>query len=89
MRALAGAFSSGNQVRFHDASGAGYRFLADVILALDPMNGQVAARLVNPFGTWRRHDAARAALMRTEMERILATQGLSRFTQEMVSTVLA
>jgi aminopeptidase N len=49
----------------------------------------VAAWLVNPFGTWRRHDAARAALMREQMERILATPGLSRFTHEKVSTVLA
>jgi aminopeptidase N len=89
VRALAGAFSSGNQTRFHDASGAGYRFLADVIAALDPMNGQVAARLIDAFSTWRRHDAARAALMRTEMERILAAPGLSRFTEEKVSTVLA
>jgi aminopeptidase N len=89
VRALVGAFSSGNQVRFHDASGAGYRFLADAILALDPINGQVAGRLGDAFGHWRRHDAARAALMRTEMERILAAPALSRFTHEKVSTVLA
>jgi aminopeptidase N len=88
VRALVGAFSSGNQVRFHAASGAGYRFLADAILALDPMNGQVAARLVNPFGAWRRHDAGRAALMREQMQRILGAEGLSRFTFEKVTTVL-
>src|SRR5262249_15111300 len=39
VRALVGAFSAGNQVRFHDASGAGYRFLADIVVALDPING--------------------------------------------------
>jgi aminopeptidase N len=88
VRALVGAFASGNQVRFHAASGGGYRFLADAILALDPMNGQVAARLVNPFGAWRRHDAGRAALMREQMQRVLGTAGLSRFTFEKVTTVL-
>jgi len=89
VRALVGAFSAGNQVRFHDASGAGYRFLADAIIALDPLNGQVAARLVNPLGAWRRHDAGRAALMRGETQRLLATPGLSRFTYEKATTVLA
>ena len=88
MRALVGAFASGNPVRFHDASGEGYRFLADMILALDPTNGQVAARLVNPLGSWRRQDAARAALMRGELERIAAQPKLSRFTFEKTSKAL-
>ena len=34
-----------NQLRFHAADGAGYRFLADTVLALDKINPQVAARL--------------------------------------------
>ncbi len=88
VRALVGAFASANQVRFHAASGAGYRFLADAIIALDPMNGQAAARLTNPFAAWRRHDAGRAALMREQMQRILGVAGLSRFTFEKVTTVL-
>jgi aminopeptidase N len=85
VRSLVGAFAHGNQVRFHDASGAGYRFLADVIIALDPTNGQVAARMVDPLGTWRRHDGGRAALMRGELERILGQPQLSRLTYEKVS----
>ncbi len=89
VRALVGAFSAGNQVRFHDPSGAGYRFLADVVIALDPGNGQTAARLVNPLGAWRRQMPARAALMRGELERILATPHLSRGTFEKASKGLA
>ncbi len=88
VRALVSAFSSGNQVRFHDAGGGGYQFLADAILALDPLNGQTAARLVNALGAWRRHDGDRAAMMREQMQRILDTPGLSRFTHEKVATVL-
>jgi aminopeptidase N len=88
VRALVGAFSA-NQVRFHDASGAGYRFLSDAVMALDPVNGQVAARLVSPLGLWRRQDAARGALMRTELGRVLAMPGLSRGTYEKVSKALA
>ena len=89
VRALIGAFSASNQVRFHDPSGAGYRLLGDVLIALDPINGQTAARMLNPLGGWRRHDAGRAALMRGELERVLAQPGLSRFSYEKASKSLA
>jgi aminopeptidase N len=85
MRALIASFASGNQVRFHDASGAGYRFLSDTIITLDPMNSQVAARLVPPLGQWRRFDAARQALMKQELQRVLDTPSLSKGTFEMAS----
>jgi aminopeptidase N len=89
MRSLVGAFAMSNQVRFHDAGGAGYRFLADMLVALDPINSQTAARLVDPLGAWRRQDDKRAALMRAELERMLALPKLSRGTYEKVSKALA
>ena len=89
VRALVGGFTSGNQVRFHDASGAGYRFLADTIIQLDPANGQIAARMVSPLGQWRRFDPARQSLMRAELRRILDLPGLSTNTFEMASKSLA
>ena len=88
VRALVGSFASGNPVRFHNISGGGYRFLADTIIALDPMNPQVAARMVAPLGQWRRVDAARQALMQAELRRILDTPRLSGNTYEMVSKSL-
>ena len=88
VRALVGAFAHGNAVRFHDVTGAGYRFLADIAMALDPANGQLAARMVDPLGAWRRQDAGRAALMRAELERIKGLAGLSRGTFEKVSKAL-
>jgi aminopeptidase N len=89
VRALVGSFSAANQVRFHHPSGTGYAFLADTIIALDPLNAQVAARLVSPLGQWRRVDGQRRALMQAELRRILAMPGLSRNTQEMVERSLA
>jgi len=89
VRALVGSFTSGNQVRFHDASGAGYQFLADSIMQLDPVNGQVAARMVSPLGQWRRFDAGRQASMKQALERILALPGLSKNVFEMASRSLA
>jgi aminopeptidase N len=89
VRALVGTFAQGNQLRFHDAGGAGYTLLADEVIALDPLNPTTAARLVQPLGSWRRHGAARQALMRRELERVLGVQGLSKNTYEMVSKSLA
>ena len=89
VRALVGSFSGANQVRFHHPSGTGYAFLADTIIALDPLNAQVAARLVSPLGQWRRVNVQRRALMQAELRRILAAPALSRNTQEMVAKSLA
>jgi aminopeptidase N len=88
VRALVSSFA-GNQIRFHAASGAGYRLYADTIIELDPMNGQVAARMVSPLGQWRRFDAARQGLMKAELQRILDRPNLSRNTFEMASKSLA
>jgi aminopeptidase N len=87
LRSLIGAFA-GNQVRFHAANGAGYRLLADIVLRVDVLNPQAAARLVTPLGRWRRFDAGRAALMRAELERIAGQEGLSKDVFEMASKSL-
>ena len=88
MRALVSAFAS-NQYAFHAADGRGYRFVADMILAADTLNPQSAARLVPPLGRWRRFEPARSALMKGELERIVATPGLSKDVFEQVSRSLA
>ncbi|MEA2741146.1 MAG: aminopeptidase, partial [Acetobacteraceae bacterium] len=88
IRALVSSFA-GNQVRFHDASGAGYKLYADTIIQLDPTNGQVAARMVSPLGQWRRFDAERQRMMKRELQRILDLPGLSRNTFEMASKSIA
>ncbi|URW74964.1 aminopeptidase N [Sphingomonas donggukensis] len=86
-RALVGAFGV-NQRAFHDLSGRGYRFLADQLIALDKLNPQTAAKLLPPLGRWKRFDVARAALMKAELHRILATPGLSKDMFEQASKSL-
>jgi aminopeptidase N len=88
VRALISVFA-GTQSKFHDKSGAGYALLADTVIALDAKNPQVAARLCNPLGSWRRYDEGRQALMRGALERILATENLSHNSYEMASKALA
>jgi aminopeptidase N len=88
LRSLAGTFS-GNHWAFHSPDGRGYAFLADMILAADKLNPQIAARLVTPFGRWRRFEPRRSALMREALERIVAAPGLSKDVFEQVSKSLA
>ncbi len=87
VRSLYMAFA-GNPAGFHDASGEGYRLIADLILALDPINPHTAARFVSPLGKWRRIEPKRAALMKGELERIAQAKNLSRDTFEQVSRSL-
>jgi aminopeptidase N len=86
-RALVGAFSV-NQRAFHAADGRGYRFVADQLIALDKLNPQTAAKLVPPLGRWKRFNPERAAMMRAELERILAVPGVSRDMMEQASRSL-
>ncbi len=88
VRALIGAFCQGNPAQFHRADGAGYRFLAEQVLELDPLNPQVAARLVQPLTRWQRFDKQRQKLMRGELERIRAAEQLSIDVREVVSKAL-
>ncbi|MEO5587496.1 MAG: DUF3458 domain-containing protein, partial [Novosphingobium sp.] len=77
-----------NPAAFHAADGEGYRLIADLILTLDPLNAQTAARFVPPLGRWRRLEPRRSGLMRAELARIAAAPGLSRDTFEQVSKSL-
>ena len=85
LRALVGTFAQANPLHFHAATGAGYIFLADEVLALDKPNPTTAARLVQPLGQWRRYDTARQGLMRAALARILRAPGLSPNTYEMAA----
>ena len=89
VRAVIGAFCHANQRRFHDASGEGYRFLSEHVLAIDAFNPQSAARLLSAASRWRRLDADRGALLRGELERILAASGLSKDCYEVAKKFLA
>ncbi len=87
-RAVFGALS-GNHAGFHHESGAAYKLLADQLISLDALNPQTTARMTGAFETWTRYDADRQAMIRAELERILATPNLSRDTTEMVTRILS
>ena len=77
-----------NPKAFHAADGEGYRVIGDLILALDPINAQTAARFVPSLGRWRRIEPKRSAMMREQLERIVAAPNLSRDVYEQASKSL-
>jgi aminopeptidase N len=89
VRSVLGAFAMSNHAGFHAADGSGYRVVADAVIELQDANPQIASRLAGAFNQWKRYDADRQALMRAELERIAAVDGLSKDVFEIVHRALA
>jgi aminopeptidase N len=89
VRSLIGAFAMSNPTGFHAADGAGYRFHADQVIALNALNPQIASRMASAFNTWTRYDAGRQKLIKAELKRIAHTGGLSPDVDEIVSKALS
>jgi len=88
-RALIGAFANSNLARFHAEDGRGYVLVADMVLAVDKLNPQVAARLAGAFSLWRKFENTRRNMMKAQLDRLMAVgDGLSRDTFEIVSQSL-
>ncbi|CUH63844.1 Aminopeptidase N [Thalassovita autumnalis] len=85
-RATLGALAM-SPAGFHRADGAGYKLLADWLIKLDPLNPQTTARMCSAFETWKRYDSDRQALIAAQLDRILAQDGLSRDTTEMLTRI--
>ncbi|MCK9380520.1 MAG: aminopeptidase N [Sulfuritalea sp.] len=86
--ALLRSFCAANPRHFHAADGSGYALAADVIIQLQAMNPQVAARLARSFDRWRQFDAGRRAHAQAALERIAACEDLARGVAEIVGNAL-
>ena len=53
-------------------------------MELDPVNPQIASRLLTPLSLWKRYDANRQQLMKKQLGRIAVFVGLSRYVVEVV-----
>ena len=82
------AFFSGNHVRFHAADGSGYAFAADMIIAINALNPQVAARIARCFDRWKKFDASRQSAARQALEKIRASADVSRDVAEIIEKAL-
>jgi len=84
VRSLVGSFSAGNPTQFNRADGAGYDFLAETVIALDPTNPQIAAKLLTGFGSWRMLEPGRQAKAAQSLAAIGVRPGLSRDVSDIV-----
>jgi len=89
VRALIHAFALGNQKEFNRADGAGYAFIVDVVLFLDPRNPQLAARLLSALKSWRVLEAGRRAFAQAALRRVSAARSLSPDVADIVNRALA
>jgi len=74
---LIGGFAA-NLTQFNRPDGEGYGFVADIVIALDRTNPQVASRLLGSFKSWRMLEAGRRAKAETALRMVKATPNLSR-----------
>jgi len=88
VRSLLGAFSTMNPTGFHASNGEGYRLHAEQVIRLNALNPQVASRMAGAFNGWTRYDERRQGLMRGELKRISAIDGLSPEVAEIVHNAL-
>lgn len=88
VRALIGAFMRNNPVQFHQPDGSGYAFLADIVLQLNQLNPQIAARMVSGFNIWKRLEPVRRAKMQVQLKRILDAPDLSPDVYEIANKAL-
>ncbi|MFA5041391.1 MAG: aminopeptidase N [Bdellovibrionales bacterium] len=85
--ALIGVFAA-NGLGFHARSGSGYRFIADMIIKIDPINPHSAAALAKNFTRWRDYTPERQKLMKAELLRLSKKKKLSPNTAEIVGKSL-
>src|SRR6266849_11222268 len=89
VRALINAFAFANQKEFNRPDGAGYEFIVDTVLALDPKNPQLAARLLSALKSWRVLEPERRGLAQAALRRVAAAPSLSPDVSDIVQRALA
>jgi aminopeptidase N len=85
--ALIGGFSA-NPTQFNRLDGAGYDFVAEIVIALDGKNPQVAARILNAFRAWRTMDRPRQERAEAALRRIAVQPVLSADVRDIVTRSL-
>ncbi|ATX79026.1 aminopeptidase N [Mariprofundus aestuarium] len=88
VRALIGTLAMRNPATFHAEDGSGYAFIADQVLTLDSLNPQVASRMLRALMNWKRIEPKRSTLMRSELQRIANSEGISGDVFEILSKSL-
>jgi len=89
VRALIGSFSRGNQNQFTRPDGQGFDFVARVCREIDPINPQLAARILSGFANWRTFEANRRTLAKQALQKLAKSGRLSSDLSDIVTRTLA
>ncbi|MBV2142668.1 aminopeptidase N [Falsochrobactrum sp. TDYN1] len=89
VRALIGSFCAANPTGFNRSDGTAYTFFADTLLAIDPENPQLSARLLTSLRSWRSLEEGRREHARVALARISAVASLSTDLRDIVERTLA
>jgi len=85
VRSLLGAFAQ-NHIQFHCQEG--YQLMTEVIIELDALNPQIAARFASVFNHWRRFTSHYSKLQEAELKAISEVDNLSNNVYEIVHIAL-
>ena len=88
-RSLIFGFCNSNPARFHAADGSGYVLWADMVIALNRLNPQVAAKLARSMDRWKKYPENLQSHMKAALIRVSETKKLSKDVLEIVSKALA
>ena len=88
-RSLLAAFAMQNPSVFHSHGGEGYQLWADLVIELNTINPQVAARMARGLDRWTKLLPALQAKAHTQLERIFNTDQLSPDVREVIGKALA
>ncbi|KAA0971048.1 aminopeptidase N [Aureimonas fodinaquatilis] len=87
-RAVIGGLAGANPSVFHRADGAGYRWVCGVLLQLDSLNPQTAARMATAFRSWRSMNPALRQQAEAALRQLAASENLSRDLRDIVERTL-
>ena len=88
VRSLIGAFCGLNHYRFHDESGAGYRFLVEQVVKIDQLNPQIAARLLSPLISYAKYTPKLKVQMEEQLRFLAQKKNVSADVYEIVNKCL-
>ncbi|MFZ6848753.1 aminopeptidase N [Undibacterium sp. RuRC25W] len=88
-RSLTFSFCNANPSRFHAADGSGYALWAELVIELNKINPQVAARLSRSLDRWKKYPQHLQDHMKLALEKVAATKKLSKDVAEVIGKALA
>ena len=89
VRSLIGAFTNANLTCFHALDGSGYELLTNIVLELDTINPQIAARLLSSLRSWKTFEIRRHTLIQSQLNKILSHPSLSPDVKDIATRAMA